>query len=136
MVLGIVHFVYVHGERFKMSRNVKIKINDVKKDIDKEYGKNVKKNLSKIQRILDDKIEQIVLQRLLSGLPTVQGNDLAEIGVPDINTRLASIVQTIARNVRVKISGTKRITVDITILEEDYSDVLSLPVAVYNYTSA
>ena len=84
MVLGIVHFVYVHGERFKMSRNVKIKINDVKKDIDKEYGKNVKKNLSKIQRILDDKIEQIVLQRLLSGLPTVQGNDLAEIGVPDI----------------------------------------------------
>ena len=73
-----------------MSRNVKIKINDVKKDIDKEYGKNVKKNLSKIQRILDDKIEQIVLQRLLSGLPTVQGNDLAEIGVPDINTRLAS----------------------------------------------
>ena len=136
MVLGIVHFVYVHGERFKMSRNVKIKINDVKKDIDKEYGKNVKKNLSKIQRILDDKIEQIVLQRLLSGLPTVQGNDLAEIGVPDINTRLASIVQTIARNVRVKISGTKRITVDITILEEDYSDVLSLPEAVYNYTSA
>ena len=136
MVLGIAHFVYVHGERFKMSRNVKIKINDVKKDIDKEYGKNVKKNLSKIQRILDDKIEQIVLQRLLSGLPTVQGNDLAEIGVPDINTRLASIVQTIARNVRVKISGTKRITVDITILEEDYSDVLSLPEAVYNYTSA
>ena len=136
MVLEIVHFVYVHGERFKMSRNVKIKINDVKKDIDKEYGKNVKKNLSKIQRILDDKIEQIVLQRLLSGLPTVQGNDLAEIGVPDINTRLASIVQTIARNVRVKISGTKRITVDITILEEDYSDVLSLPEAVYNYTSA
>ena len=123
VVLEIVHFVYVHGERFKMSRNVKIKINDVKKDIDKEYSKNVKKNLSKIQRILDDKIEQIVLQRLLSGLPTVQGNDLAEIGVPDINTRLASIVQTIARNVRVKISGTKRITVDITIFEEDYSDV-------------
>lgn len=136
MVLEIAHFVFVHGKGFKMSRNVKIKINDVKKDIDNEYSKNVKKNLAKIQRILDEKIEQIVLQRLLNGLPTVQGNDLAEIGVPDINTRLASIVQTIARNVRVKISGTKRITVNITILEEDYSDVLSLPEAVYTYTSA
>jgi len=119
-----------------MTRNVKIKINDVKKDIDNQYSKSVTKNLSKIQRILDQKIEQIVSQRLIAGLPTIQGNDLAEIGVPDINTRLASIVQTIARNVRVKISGRKRITVNITILQENYSDVLSLPEAVYNYTSA
>jgi hypothetical protein len=119
-----------------MTRNVKIKINDVKKDIDNQYSKSVTKNLSKIQRILDQKIEQIVSQRLIAGLPTIQGNDLAEIGVPDINTRLTSIVQTIARNVRVKISGRKRITVNITILQENYSDVLSLPEAVYNYTSA
>lgn len=136
MDLGIAHFVFVHGRGSKMTRNVKIKINDVKKDIDNQYSKSVTKNLSKIQRILDQKIEQIVLQRLIAGLPTIQGDDLAEIGVPDINTRLVSIVQTIARNVRVKISGRKRITVNITILQENYSDVLSLPEAVYNYTSA
>ena len=118
-----------------MANNVKIKISDVKKDIDNQYTQNVRKNISKIQRILDEKIEQIVSQRLLAGLPTIEGIDLAEIGVPDINTRLTAIVQAIAQNVKVKISGTKRIMVNITILQQDYSDVLSLPEAVYTYTS-
>lgn len=123
-------------EDLRMANNVKIKIADVKKDIDDQYAKSVRKNIFKIQRVLDEKIEQIVSQRLLAGLPTIEGTDLAEIGVPDINTRLTAIVQAIAQNVKVKISGTKRITVNITILQQDYSDVLSLPEAVYAYTSA
>ena len=49
---------------------------------------------------------------------------------------MKKILQTIARNTRVKISGTKRISVTVTILEQDYSNVLSLPEAIYSYTSA
>jgi hypothetical protein len=123
-------------EDLRMANNVKIKIADVRKDIDDQYAKSVRKNIFKIQRVLDEKIEQIVSQRLLAGLPTIEGTDLAEIGVPDINTRLTAIVQAIAQNINVKISGTKRITINIIILQQDYSDVLSLPEAVYAYTSA
>jgi len=123
-------------EDLGMASNVNIKIADVKKDIDNTYVKNLRKNISKIQRVLDQKIEQIVSKRLISGLPSIQGNDLAEIGVPDINSRLVSIAQTIAQNIRVKISGTKQISVSVIILEEDYSSILSLPEAVYTYTSS
>jgi len=134
--LAIVHFVFVHGREFDMTQNVKIKIADIQKDVDKESKKKITQNISKLQRVLDERIEKIVFQRLITGLPTIQGTDLVEIGVPDINTRLTSIVQTIARNTRVKISGTKRISVTVIILEQDYSSVLSLPEAIYSYTSA
>ena len=136
MVLEIAHSVFAHGRGYKMVGNVKIKLSDIKKDIDNQYSKSISKNFATIERVLNQKIEQIVSQRLLAGLPVIQGNDLAEIGVPDINTRLVSIVQAIATNIRVKVSGTKRISLNITILEDDYSDVLSLPEAVYAYTSA
>lgn len=136
VVLETAHSVFAHGRGYKMVGNVKIKLSDIKKDIDNQYSKSISKNFATIERVLNQKIEQIVSQRLLAGLPVIQGNDLAEIGVPDINTRLVSIVQAIATNIRVKVSGTKRISLNITILEDDYSDVLSLPEAVYAYTSA
>jgi hypothetical protein len=108
-------------------------------EINKQFRKSIGKNALKIQATLDAKIGQIVLRRLLTGLPTIQGQDLASIGVPDINTRLVSIAQAVADNVRVKVipSGSgKSFRVNVIILDTDYSDILSLPEAVYAYTSA
>ena len=119
-----------------MATNIKINNKDLLKDIDKQLKKLINKNIPKMQRILNEKIGDIVFQRLVNGLPVIQGNDLAEIGVPDINSRLISIMQTISRNVRIKISPGKQLRMTINIIEEDYSDVLSLPDAVYAYTSS
>ena len=116
--------------------NISINIKDLQKNIDQQLNKNISTNIPKIQRVLNQKVEKIVFQRLVSGLPSIQGRDLAEIGVPDINTRLTSIVETISRNVRIKITPGKSLGINITILQQDYSDVLSLPEAVYAYTSA
>jgi hypothetical protein len=119
-----------------MASNISFNTKNILKDIKQTANKNISKNIPKIQRVLDERIEKIVFQRLVSGLPTIQGRDLAEIGVPDINTRLTSIVQTVAQNVRVKIVLAGSIQINVTILEEDYSDILSLPEAIYTYTSA
>ena len=123
-------------EDLGMSSNIDINQKKILQDIKQATHKNISKNLAKIQRALDQKIEKFVFQRLVTGLPSIQGNDLAEIGVPDINTRLVSIVQAVANNTRVKIKLEDNIQISIHILEEDYSDVLSLPDAVYKYTSA
>ena len=123
-------------EDLGMSSNIDINQKKILQDIKQATHKNISKNLAKIQRALDQKIEKIVFQRLVTGLPSIQGDDLAEIGVPDINTRLVSIVQAVANNTRVKIKLEDNIQISIHILEEDYSDVLSLPDAVYKYTSA
>jgi len=116
--------------------NISINIKDLQRSIDQQLNKTINTRLPNIQRALNQQIEKIVFQRLVSGLPSIQGRDLAEMGVPDINTRLTSIVQSIATNVRIKIIPGKNLAVNITILEQDYSDVLSLPEAVYAYTSA
>ena len=116
--------------------NISINLKDLQKNIDQQLSKTINTRLPNIQRALNQQIEKIVFQRLVTGLPSIQGRDLAEIGVPDINTRLTSIVQAIASNVRVKIIPGKNLAINITILEQDYSDVLSLPEAVYAYTSA
>ena len=119
-----------------MASNIKLDSRQINQEINRALEKNIGKNITKIQKILNDKIQQIVFQRLIGGIPVIQGTDLAEIGVPDINTRLTSILQTLASNIKVKVSFDKSIKIDINILEEDYSDVLSLPEAVYTYTSS
>ena len=119
-----------------MVGNIKIDSKQINQEINRALDQNIGKNITRIQKILNDKIQQIVFQRLIGGIPVIQGTDLAEIGVPDINTRLTSILQTLASNIKVKVSFDKSIKIDINILEEDYSDVLSLPEAVYTYTSS
>ena len=123
-------------EDLNMVGNIKIDSKQINQEINRALDQNIGKNIIRIQKILNDKIQQIVFQRLIGGIPVIQGTDLAEIGVPDINTRLTSILQTLASNIKVKVSFDKSIKIDISILEEDYSDVLSLPEAVYTYTSS
>lgn len=123
-------------EDLNMVGNIKIDSKQINQEINRALDQNIGKNIIRIQKTLNDKIQQIVFQRLIGGIPVIQGTDLAEIGVPDINTRLTSILQTLASNIKVKVSFDKSIKIDINILEEDYSDVLSLPEAVYTYTSS
>ena len=78
-------------EDLGMSSNIDINQKKILQDIKQATHKNISKNLAKIQRALDQKIEKIVFQRLVTGLPSIQGNDLAEIGVTDINLSLIHI---------------------------------------------
>ena len=139
MDLGIVHSVFVHGRESSMTNikgTIKLDEKSFLKQVEKDVSKTLNKNVGKIQRILNDRIEKIVFQRLITGLPTIQGADLAEIGVPDINTRLASIVGVVAKNSQVIVRSGKQVRIEIKILRDDYSDILSLPESVYIYTSA
>ena len=116
--------------------NVRINLNDVVKDVNKQLNKNINTSIPKIQRVLNQKIENIVFTRLISGLPTIQGTDLAEIGVPDINERLQSIIRIAAKNFKIKVTPANILNISIEILEDDYSLLLSLPESVFPYVSA
>ena len=120
-----------------MTIQAQIKVNQkqIAKDIVKEVNLIVGKNVNKIQQALDSRISNLVFQRLVSGLPTIQGNDLAEIGVPDINNRLISIARVVSNNIVVKATFNKSLKIDIGILQDDYADLLSLPESVYRYNS-
>ena len=120
-----------------MTIQAQIKVNQkqIAKDIVREVNLIVGKNVNKIQQALDSRISNLVFQRLVSGLPTIQGNDLAEIGVPDINNRLISIARVVSNNIVVKATFNKSLKIDIGILQDDYADLLSLPEAVYRYNS-
>lgn len=120
-----------------MALNVRINVRDIQKEIEKEYNKRIRSSLPKIQSVLGRKIEDIVFQKLIGGIPTITGNDLYEMGIPDINNRLTSIIQTISKNVKVQVSTAKTtIKITITILQEDYSDILALPQSVFVYSAA
>lgn len=120
-----------------MTIQAQIKINQkqIFKDIAKELNLIINKNVNKIQQALDSRISNLVFQRLVSGLPRIQGNDLAEIGVPDINTRLISIARVVSDNIVIKATFNKSLKIDIGILQEDYADLLSLPESLYRYNS-
>jgi len=136
--LEIVLSVFAHGRGFNMVLEFKIKIDEKKaaSDLNKEIQNIVYKNIPKIQNAINDKIEKIVFQRLITGVPTIQGQDVFEIGVPDINNRLASIIRVASQSIEVKVSRGKILKIDIGILRQDYSDLLSLPESVFTYTSA
>ena len=62
----------------------------------------------------------------------------AELGVPDPESRLVSIIDTWTNGIEVKTKVRKDplLTINIGILKSAYDDVLSLPAANYTYTSA
>ncbi len=130
--------MFVHGRESNMVLDINIKINrqQIEADLLKEIKSILYKNIPRIQKVLNDKIEQIVFQRLITGVPTITSRDIAEIGVPDINNRLASIIRVASQSIEVKVNRGKILKIDIGILRQDYSDLLSLPESVFTYTSA
>jgi len=136
--LVIAHFAFAHGRGFKMVIQTSIKIDEskVQKDILNEIQRIINKNIPTIQNTLNSKIQKIVFQRLITGVPTVQGRDLYEIGIPDINNRLASVIRIVSESFEVKVSRGNLLRIDIGILRQGYAELLSLPEAIYRYTSA
>jgi len=115
--------------------NIKINRQQIEADLLKEIKSILYKNIPRIQKVLNDKIEQIVFQRLITGVPTITSRDIAEIGVPDINNRLASIIRVASQSVEIKVTKGNILRIDIGILRDDYSDLLSLAEATFQYTS-
>ena len=133
----IAHSVFVHGERFKMTIKFELDVNakEISKGIKDEIRKIVFKSIPKIQRSLNDKIGDIVFRSLLAGVPVITGSDFAEIGVPDINDRIQSVIRTASNDFKVIVKPANYLIININILDMGYSQLLSLPESVYPYTS-
>ena len=120
-----------------MKFQIKIDERELKRQLKQEINKTVQKYIPQIQQSISRRLEQVLFQRLISGVPTVSGQDFYELGIPDINDRLQSIIRVASQSFRVTVTGGTRniLTVNIGIIRKDYGDLLSLPESVYQYTS-
>ena len=116
--------------------NIKIDAKKISTDISRDIFKVIKKAIPKIQSSLDSKIVNIIFQRLVTGVPTISGRDYYEMGVPDINQRLQSIIRIASQSFTIKVKVENLLTINIGILEDDYSQLLSLPESIFPYISA
>ena len=66
--------------------SIKIKIDEaqLQKQLLNEIRRKITSSIPAIQTALSSKLEKVLFQRLISGLPTISPMDLAEIGIPDI----------------------------------------------------
>ena len=120
-----------------ISINLQIDENKVIRDIMKEIRRIIQNSLLTIKQKLSAEISQIVLRRLTQGVPVISGRDYHEIGIPDINDRIISVIRNVSNNIKVKvmIKPPDLLNIEIGILKADYSDLLSLPEAVFQYKS-
>jgi len=120
-----------------MKFQIKIDERELKQQIKQEIIKTVHKYIPQIQQSVSRRLEQVLFQRLISGVPTVVGQDLYEIGIPDINDRLQSIIRVASQSFKVTVTGGTRniLKISIGIIKKDYSDLFSLPESVFQYTS-
>ena len=115
---------------------IKIDAKKISTDISRDIFKVIKKAIPKIQSSLDSKIGNIIFQRLVTGVPTISGRDYYEMGVPDINQRLQSIIRIASQSFTIKVKVENLLTINIGILEDDYSQLLSLPESIFPNISA
>ena len=115
---------------------IKVDAKRISTDISRDIFKVIKKAIPKIQSALDSKIGNIIFQRLVTGVPTISGRDYYEMGVPDINQRLQSIIRTASNSFKIQVRAGNLLSIDIGILEDDYSQLLALPESVVPYISA
>ena len=105
----------------------------------KEIGKRVRKDSKRIQTIITDKIRDVVKTRLISTQEygsIVSGKLRGELGIPDANSRIIDIIETWIQGISVKVTAGNSpfLTIDIGVIKNDYSDVLSISAATYTYT--
>jgi hypothetical protein len=107
---------------------------EFKNNVQEALKKKISRQTGAIQASLNENIDNIVLNRLISAVPTIQGDEYYQLGVPDINERIQSIIRVVAANSTVVVtagSGKSFFTINIGVLNGDYSDLLSLPEAVF-----
>jgi hypothetical protein len=110
------------------------------KDVIREIAKKVKRKVPVIQTTIAEKIREAVREALISTpeyQSIVQGKLKAELGIPNSDSRIITVIDTWIENivVKVKAARTPFLVIDIGIIQGDYSDVLSLPQAQYTYKS-
>ena len=110
------------------------------KDVIREIAKKVNRKVPVIQTSITEKIREAVRDALISTpeyQSIIQGKLKAELGIPNSDSRIITVIDTWIENivVKVKASRTPFLVIDIGIIKGDYSDVLSLPQAQYTYKS-
>ena len=120
-----------------MKFQIKLDERELKRQIKLEILNKVQKHIPKIQQAVSGRLEKVLFQRLNSGVPVVSGQDLYEIGIPDINDRLQSIIRVASQSFKVTVTGGTRniLKISIGIIKKDYSDLFNLPESVFQYTS-
>jgi len=120
-----------------MKFQIKIDEKELNRQIKQEIIKTVHRYIPQIQQSVSRRLEQVLFQRLISGVPTVSGQDFYELGIPDINDRLQSIIRVSSQSFKVTVTGGTRniLKINIGIIKKDYRDLFSLPESVYQYTS-
>ena len=118
--------------------SIKIKINEreLQKQLLNEIRRKITFSIPAIQTALSSKLEKVLFQRLISGLPTISPMDLAEIGIPDIQSRMLQIVQQASKSFEIKVEAANLLKISIGIIKADYSDLLSMNEAIFAYSSS
>ena len=111
-----------------------------RKEIVREIAKKVKRKALIIQTSITEKIREAVRDALISTpeyQSIVQGKLKAELGIPNSDSRIITVIDTWIDNIVVKVKAARApfLVIDIGIIQGDYSDVLSLPQAQYTYKS-
>ena len=76
-----------------MSFKIKIDERQLRKELMNEIRRKITSSIPAIQTALSSKLEKVLFERLISGLQTISPKDLAEIGTPDIQSRMFQIAQ-------------------------------------------
>ena len=110
------------------------------RNVTKEVTTKVKRVAPRIKTRVTEEI-RIAVREALVATPEyqsiLQGKLRAQLGIPDANTRIITIIDTWVNNISVKVkTGTSPLLlIDIGLIRTDYGDVLSLPQATYTYRS-
>ena len=107
----------------------------------REITKKIRRQAPKIKITITDSIRRVVREALVSTpeyQSIVQGKLRAELGIPEADSRIISVIDEWVNNIKVTVkAGTSPLLlIDIGIIRQDYGDVLSLPAAQYNYASS
>ena len=111
-----------------------------KNNVVKEIINTIKSQVDKIKTTITDGLRDAVRTSLIATpeyQSIVQGKLKAQLGIPESDTRILSIIDTWINNISVKVKVGKSpfLSIEIGIIKSDYSDVLSLPHASYTYKS-
>ena len=113
---------------------------DFNREVIKEITKKIKAQAETIRSTITLEIRKYVREALTSA-PEYQsilsGDVRAQLGIPNPDARIITIIDTWVSNIEVKVKAAKNpfLTIDIGMIQDDYADVLSLPSASYDYQS-
>tara|TARA_Y100000310_G_scaffold181163_2_gene181087 strand:+ start:1816 stop:2469 length:654 start_codon:yes stop_codon:yes gene_type:complete len=108
------------------------------KNVIKEMAKKIKQKADVIRTTITNDLRKSVRESLISTpeyRSILQGKLRGELGIPNSDVRIITIIDTWVNNISVKVKAGKNpfLLIDIGIIKDDYLDVLSLPQSSYTY---